>query len=243
DTYTNYSYPAAGKAAVRTLEAAGVHVAIPDDVAPSGRAAFSTGMLDAAGERARANVDQFAPRVDDGWDVVFVEPSDAVMVQDEYRDLLGDGARAADGGTPAVERVADSAYGVCEYLDAFRLDDALPVPDRSPGAAGALSYHGHCNQKATNKDHHAVGVLRRVGYDVDPLDTTCCGMAGSFGYHDEHYDLSQAIAGRLFERVDDSDADRVVAPGGSCRSQLRDRDGADDLPPHPIEAVAERLDD
>ncbi len=243
DTYTNYSYPAAGKAAVRTLEAAGVHVAIPDDAAPSGRAAFSAGMLDKAGERARANVDQFAPRITDGWDVVFVEPSDAVMFQDEYLDLLDDAARAADGGSPApVERVADSAYGVCEYLDAFRLDETLPVSDRSPGAAGALSYHGHCNQKATNKDHHAVGVLRRVGYAVDPLDTTCCGMAGSFGYHDEHYDLSQAIGSRLFEQVDESPADRVVAPGGSCRSQLGDRDAADDIPPHPIEAIAEQLD-
>jgi len=242
DTYTNYSYPAAGKAAVRALEAAGVHVAIPGDAAPSGRAAFSAGMLDRAGERARANVDQFAPRVADGWDVVFVEPSDAVMFQDEYLDLLDDHAHAADGGSRApVERVADSAYGVCEYLDAFRLDENLPVPDRSPGAAGALSYHGHCNQKATNKDHHAVGVLRRVGYDVDPLDTTCCGMAGSFGYHDEHYDLSQAIGSRLFEQVEDSPADRVVAPGGSCRSQLGDRDGVDDIPPHPVEAIAERL--
>ena len=240
DTYTNYSYPAAGKAAVRALEAAGVRVEVPDDAAPSGRAAFSAGMLGKAGERARANVDQFAPRVADGWDVVFVEPSDAVLFQDEYLDLLGDGT-AADGARSPVERVADSAYGVCEYLDTFRLDEALPVTDLSPGAAGALSYHGHCNQKATNKDHHAVGVLRRVGYDVDPLDTTCCGMAGSFGYHDEHYDLSQAIAGRLFERVDASDADRVVAPGGSCRSQLGDRDGAEGVPPHPIEAVAERL--
>ncbi|GAA0274850.1 FAD-binding and (Fe-S)-binding domain-containing protein [Halobacterium noricense] len=243
DTYTNYSYPAAGKAAVRTLEAAGVHVTIPGDAAPSGRAAFSAGMLDRAGERARANVDQLEPRVADDWDVVFVEPSDAVMFQDEYLDLLGDASRAADGGSRApVERVADNAYGVCEYLDTFRIDETLPVADRSPGAAGALSYHGHCNQNATNKDHHAVGVLRRVGYDVDPLDTTCCGMAGSFGYHDEHYDLSQAIGSRLFEQVEDSPADRVVAPGGSCRSQLGDRDDADEIPPHPIEAVAERLD-
>jgi FAD/FMN-containing dehydrogenase/Fe-S oxidoreductase len=232
DTYTNYSYPSAGEAAVAVLEAAGVHVAIPDDVAPSGRAAYSTGMLDLAEERARENVDALDPLVAEGWDVVFVEPSDAVMFQDEYRDLL-DGA--------PVERVADSAYGVCEYLDVARLDDELPVADRSLGAAGTLTYHGHCNQKATNKDHHAVGVLRRVGYEVDPLDTTCCGMAGSFGYHDEHYDLSKAIASILFDQVDESDGDRVVAPGGSCRSQLGDRDDAADVPPHPIEAVAERL--
>jgi Fe-S oxidoreductase len=208
-------------------------------------ATWSTQELDADRPDAaeyRELADDLRSRVADGWDVVFVEPSDAVMFQDEYLDLLGDASRAADGGSRApVERVADSAYGVCEYLDAFRLDENLSIPDRSPGAAGAFSYHGHCNQKVTNKDHHTVGVLRRVSYDVDPLDTTCCGMAGSFGYHDEHYDLSQAIGSRLFEQVEDSPADRVVASGGSCRSQLGDRDDADDIPPHPIEAVAERL--
>ncbi|MHC3378693.1 FAD-binding and (Fe-S)-binding domain-containing protein [Haloarcula sp. H-GB5] len=234
DTYTNYSYPAAGKAAVETLEAAGVHVTIPDNTAPSGRAAYSTGMLDLARERAETNANRLSDRVAEGWDVVFVEPSDAVMFQDEYRDLL-------DG--PDVSEVADSAYGVLEYLDTFRLDDALPVEDRSLGAAGAVSYHGHCNQKGTNKDHHAVGVMRRVGYEVDPLDSTCCGMAGSFGYHDEHYDLSKTIGQLLFDKVDESDGDRVVAPGGSCRSQLGDRDGVDEIPPHPIEVVAERLPD
>ncbi|RKS81850.1 FAD/FMN-containing dehydrogenase [Haloarcula quadrata] len=232
DTYTNYSYPTAGKAAVETLEAAGVHVTIPDNTAPSGRAAYSTGMLDVARDRAETNTDRLADRVTEGWDIVFVEPSDAVMFQDEYLDLL-------DGS--AVSQVADSAYGVLEYLDTFRLDDALPVEDRSLGAAGAVSYHGHCNQKGTNKDHHAVGVMRRVGYEVDPLDSTCCGMAGSFGYHDEHYDLSKTIGRLLFDKVEESDGDRVVAPGGSCRSQLGDRDGVDEIPPHPIEVVAERV--
>jgi FAD/FMN-containing dehydrogenase/Fe-S oxidoreductase len=231
DTYTNYSYPDAGKAAVRVLEAAGVHVAMPDDCAPSGRAAYSSGMLDLARDRAERNL-ALADRVADGWDLLCVEPSDAVMVQDEYRDLLDD---------PRAERLADGTYGVCEYLDVHRLDEGLPVADRDPGVAGSLAYHGHCNQKAVRADHHAVGVLRRVGYDVDPLDTTCCGMAGSFGYHDEHYDLSQAIGRLLFDAVAESDADRVVAPGGSCRSQLGDRDDADGVPPHPVEAVAERL--
>jgi Fe-S oxidoreductase len=66
-------------------------------------------------------------------------------------------------------------------------------------------------------------------------------MAGSFGYHEEHYDLSMAIGRLLFAAVEESDADRVVAPGGSCRSQLSERAGVEDLPPHPIQAVANRL--
>ncbi|RAW44778.1 FAD-binding oxidoreductase [Halorubrum sp. 48-1-W] len=227
DTHTNYSYPAAGKAAVAVLETAGIRVEVPDDLAPSGRAAFSTGFLDVARERAEANVAVLAPRVREGTSVLFVEPSDAVMLQDEYLDLL-------DGD--AVRAVSSAAYGVCEYLDAGRVDERLAFD----APAESLTYHGHCNQKATDKDHHAVGVLRRAGYEVDPLDSSCCGMAGSFGYESEHYDLSKAIGRILFDQVESSPGETVTAPGASCRSQLGDREG-ETAPPHPIEKVAEAV--
>jgi FAD/FMN-containing dehydrogenase/Fe-S oxidoreductase len=228
DTYTNYIYPEAGKAAIRVLEAADVFVRIPEDVAPSGRAAFSTGMLDLTRERAETNVAALEDAVDDGWSVVFVEPSDAVMFQDEYRDLL-------EGSS--VEAVADAAYGVMEYMDVTGMDDLVEFGQPRQ----TLTYHGHCNQKATNKDHHTVGVLQRAGYDVDALDSTCCGMAGSFGYHEEHYDISQAIGRLLFDEVEESPGDVVIAPGASCRSQLGDREGHEN-PPHPVEKLADALD-
>jgi Fe-S oxidoreductase len=226
DTFTNYSYPEPGKAAVEVLEAAGVYVEIPD-LAPSGRAAYSVGLLEQARERARTNVDALAPKVRDGWSVVFLEPSDAVMFQDEYADLLDD---------EAVYAVGADAYGICEYLDVHRVDERLPVADTSLH----LTYHGHCNQKAVNKDHHAASVLRRVGYEVDHLDSGCCGMAGSFGYEAEHYDLSKAIGRILYDQVAESPGEDVVAPGASCRTQLADRpDG--ERPPHPIERVRDAL--
>ncbi|SEN94203.1 FAD/FMN-containing dehydrogenase [Halorientalis persicus] len=232
DTYTNYSRPEAGKAAVEVLEAAGVHVEVPPGLTDSGRAAFSKGFLGKARETARANVADLAPRVAEGWDVVVVEPSDAVMYQSDYLDLLGDTEDAA-----AAETVAENAYGVLEYLDVHRLDEAIDFAARDDH----LTYHGHCHQKATAKDHHAVGVLRRAGYRVDPLDSGCCGMAGSFGYEAEHYSMSRAIGDILFEQVTDSDGERVVAPGASCRTQLGDRPDADGEPPHPIETVADAL--
>ena len=242
DTYTNYSYPAPGKAAVRVLEAAGVHVRVPTDVAPSGRAAYSVGLLDRAGERARTNVERFDDYIDDGWEVVTVEPSDAVVFQDEYTDLLD---------TAAAERVATHAYSVCEYLDVHRLVEELPVDEDA--ADRSLAYHGHCHQHAAGTDHHAVGVLRRAGYDVDPLDSGCCGMAGSFGYEAEHHAMSLAIGEELGSQVDDSHAESVVAPGASCRTQLADLGagidpdllpdaGADRAePPTPVEALAAAL--
>jgi FAD/FMN-containing dehydrogenase/Fe-S oxidoreductase len=228
DTYTNHNHPDAGKAAVEVLEAAGVHVRLAGGVGPSGRAAFSKGFLDDARERAQANVEALNPRVADGWDVVVVEPSDAVMFQSDYPDLLGDTA----------ERVAANTYGACEYLDRHRLIEGVQFD----APAAALTYHGHCHQKATNRDHHAVGVLRRAGYDVDALDSGCCGMAGSFGYEAEHYSMSKAIASILTDQVADSGGERVVAPGASCRSQLAEEDVTDrTAPPHPVEALADAL--
>ncbi|CQH56750.1 FAD-dependent oxidoreductase (GlcD/DLD_GlcF/GlpC domain fusion protein) [Halobacterium hubeiense] len=239
DTYTNYAHPEIGKAAVRVLEAAGVHVDLAERT-DSGRPAHSKGFLDKSRETARKNVAALEPRVADGWDVVLVEPSDAVMFQSDYLDLLsGD----------AVEALAANTYGVCEYLDVFRLDDEIEwsAPDAS------LSYHGHCHQKATKKDHHAVGVLRRAGYATDPVDSTCCGMAGTFGYEAEHHAMSEAIGDILVDQLDDSDGDLAVAPGASCRTQLGDmldedaRDAADlvpedrESPPTPVELLAAAL--
>ncbi len=227
DLYTNHEYPEAGEAALAVLEAAGVHVAVaePRDV---GRPAYSKGMLGKAAKTANEVVNDCYHRVEDGWDIVLIEPSDAVMVQSDYLDLFDH---------PEVEAVAANTYGICEYLDGFELDAAVDfdAPDEH------ITYHGHCHQKAHQKDHHAVGLMRRAGYAVDPLDSTCCGMAGSFGYEAEHYSMSMAIGSILSDQVEASPGDRVVAPGASCRSQLGHRDGASEEPPTPIEVLAEAL--
>jgi FAD/FMN-containing dehydrogenase/Fe-S oxidoreductase len=230
DTYTNYNYPDPGKAAVELLEAANVHVRVADknEVAASGRAAFSMGLLDEAEERAQTNLDALMPYVEDGWSVLFVEPSDAVMFQDEYVDLLSD---------DRVENLAVAAYGVCEYLNTYRVTDDVEFD--APGEY--LTYHGHCNQKALNRDHHAAAALSAAGYEVDALDSSCCGMAGSFGYEDEHYELSKAIGEILHEKVRESPGVEVVAPGASCRSQLSDDDFEGERPAHPVEKLREAL--
>ena len=234
DVYTTYTNPSAGKAAVRVLEAANCHVRIPD-VDGSGRPPHSKGMLDVSRATAKSAVETLAPDVRDGWEVVVVEPSDAVMLQSDYHDLLdGDASDVPDADVAAV---SENAYGVMEYVDARRLDEDLPLD----APTESLTYHGHCHQKATKKDHHAVGVLRRAGYGVDPLDSSCCGMAGSFGYEAEHYSMSVAIGENLFEQVDASDGDAVVAPGTSCRTQLEEGPGEVPEPSHPIEKLAAAL--
>jgi len=219
DTFTAYSHPATGIAAVRVLEAAGVHVTLPEDTTGSGRPPYSKGFVDLARDRAAHNVAALAPRVRDGWDVVVAEPSDAVMLQSDYLDLLD---------TDAARDVAAATFGVCEYLDT----QALTIP---ASGAGALTYHGHCHQKAVGHAHHAATVLETVGYDVATVDSTCCGMAGSFGYEAEHYSMSQSIKSVLEAQLADRPTP-VVAPGTSCRTQLADRGVR-----HPLEVLAAAL--
>lgn len=224
DTYINYSDPAVGRDAVRVLESLGVHVVIPDELAESGRAAYSGGFIDKARTRAERNVEILAPFVDDEWSILCLEPSDAVMLQSDYLDLCSG---------PAVDAVSNNTYGVMEYLDKTDLLSSLPTdqPETS------VTYHGHCHQKSTKKDHHTAAVLRKIGYSVNQLDSTCCGMAGSFGYEAEHYSMSQAIGRILFDQVNASDTDLVTAPGASCRTQLGDEFG--EKPRHPISLVAD----
>lgn len=196
DTYTNYSHPAVGKAAVHVLEAANVHVDVFQNSSDSGRPALLKGFVGKARSTARENAAEFSPKVDEGWNLVVVEPSDAVMFQSDYHDLLSESA---------VRTVSDNTYGVCEYLDTFALDGNLESADPDEH----LVYHGHCHQKAVKKDHHAVGILRRAGYTVDPLDSGCCGMAGSFGYEVEHRSMSDAIGQILFDQIDENQIGRA----------------------------------
>mgnify|MGYP002761781245 CR=1 FL=1 len=227
DTYTNYNHPEVGKAAVRVLEAANVRVELAD-VRDSGRPAYSKGFIDTAREEMVENARTIAPDAEHK-DVVLIEPSDAVMFQSDALDLVPSDHEARDH----VESLADNSYGLCEYLDAFRLDE-----NADWAGNGGFAYHGHCHQKAKKKDHHAVGVLRRAGYGVSPVDSTCCGMAGSFGYETEHYSMSREIGEQLAEQVAAQQCNRVVAPGASCRSQL---ESFDEEPVHPAVALDDAL--
>ncbi|MFW5938442.1 MAG: (Fe-S)-binding protein, partial [Halanaeroarchaeum sp.] len=227
DTYTNYSRVDVGKATIRVLEAANVHVQLADRT-DSGRPAYSKSFIGKARETAKENVHALTPRVRKGWDVVFVEPSDAVMAQSDYLDLL-------EGSD--VRTLADNAYGVSEYLDVHDLVENVDwqAPEK------VLTYHGHCHQKGTSKDHHAAAVLADAGYEVDELDSGCCGMAGSFGYEAEHHSMSKSVGDIVFDQVEASHGDELTAPGASCRTQFEDSDVAEGQPPHPAEELEAAL--
>jgi iron-sulfur cluster protein len=222
DTYTNYVHTERGKAAVRALEALGVRVRVPD-LPESGRAPLSQGMVSTAERRAKIVAAGLAPHLDAGRDVVAVEPSDLAMFRDDYERLLA--AEMAD-------RVADASYEVFEYV--YGLVENGASLDSLVAGDGRLALHTHCQQRSLGFDEYTVAVLSRLGYEVRTSSVECCGMAGSFGYKRDYYDLSVAVGEDLAAEFDGER--RVVASGTSCVEQL---DGLLDVPVrHPIEVVA-----
>ena len=227
DLYTNHVLVERGKAAVRALEALGVDVVVPD-VPASGRAPFSQGMVDTAEDSADRVYAALAPHVEAGRDVVVIEPSDHTMFRREYERLL-----PAD----AHETLAENSYEVMEYVFGL-LENGADADALLPAAGERVTYHSHCQQRTLGLEAHTVAVLEELGYDVVTSDVECCGMAGSFGYKTDYYDVSVDVGERLREQfTDDRTRGRtVVASGTSCQEQLGDL--LDRPNRHPVELLA-----
>jgi len=244
DLYTNYMDVERGKAAVRALEALGVDVTVADECA-SGRAPLSQGMVATAREKAERVADDLLPYVEDGTDVVVIEPSDHAIFQREYERLLGGAQRApesASGGEPRAdeddyEALAANSYEVFEYVYGL-LEHGASETSLAAGDGREVAYHGHCQQRTLGVDTYTVAVLDRLGFDVATSDVECCGMAGSFGYKQEYYDVSIAVGEELADQFSTEETgDReVVASGTSCLDQLDDL--LDRPSKHPVELVA-----
>jgi iron-sulfur cluster protein len=227
DLYTNRVLVERGKAAVRALEALGIEVVVPS-AGESGRAPLSQGMIDTAQDHAEDTYETLEPYLDVDHDVVVVEPSDLAMFRNEYEKLLPE---------DDYERLRSNSYEVVAYIEAWIDYTADPDP-LAAGDGEAVAYHSHCQQRTMGLEGPTVDLLEDLGYDVLTSDVECCGMAGSFGYKSEYYDLSMAVGEPLQEQFQTAEAaDRtVVASGTSCTEQLGDLLGRE--PTHPVELIA-----
>ena len=227
DLYTNHVQVERGKAAVRVLEALGVDVVLA--AAPSsGRAPLSQGMIATARDHAERVEAALAPHIEDGRDVVVIEPSDHALFEREYEQLLD---------TADFERLASNSYEIFEYVFGVLENDA-PTDNLVQGGGERVAYHSHCQQRTLGLEGHTRAVLEQLGYDVITSDVECCGMAGSFGYKSDYYDVSMAVGEDLREQFTASEtSDRtVVASGTSCIDQLDDL--LDRPPRHPIQLLS-----
>src|SRR6266581_4196989 len=228
DTFINYNYPDIGKAATALLEAAGYEVRLAEQRKCCGRPMISKGLPEAARKNANFNVRQLHTFVEAGYSIVGCEPSCILTFRDEYPDLVKS-AHAAD--------VAKASFLLEEFIVKEKQAGRWKLQFSRQQTKALL--HGHCHEKALIGARY-LKEARALAYPVEEIDSGCCGMAGSFGYEKEHYDISIAIGRRrLFPTVENNPNAIVVAPGVSCRQQVEHATGR--RPLHPAEALVRAL--
>ncbi len=244
DPFIELFYPEIAQAAIKVLESAGCKVAVLPIVG-AGRTLISKGLLPQAQEHARRVLQAIEARDPQRRiPVVGIEPSEIYTLKDEYLDLL-----PAEAGAAAL---AKRAYMLDEFLlrpgpnDESYLEKLRAVIAKPENKSVLL--HGHCYQKAQPPADDGIAsgaqataaLLSALGFEVEMVDSGCCGMAGSFGYESEHYDLSMQIGEMvLFPAVRSAGDQQVVAAGVSCRAQIASGAGREAL--HPVSLIAAHL--
>ena len=237
DTFTNYFDPENAHAAFKVLEAAGYTVHLPqakDTKRPlcCGRTYLATGMVDKARAEAQRTIDTLLPYIERGIPIVGLEPSCLLGMRDEFLSMMP---------TPQSAELALNAYLFEEFiareLDAGRFKLNLKsLPQKK-----AL-LHGHCHQKAFAAMPAVLRVLKLIpDLQTELIESSCCGMAGSFGYDAEHYEVSMQMAeAALLPKVREAGKDTlIIADGTSCRHQIHD--GAQREAVHVARVLADAL--
>jgi Fe-S oxidoreductase len=228
DCFMTYNYPQIGRAAIEVLEHAGCEVLIVNKVC-CGRPMISKGLVEEARRCAAQNVRILNEYAVQGVPIVGCEPSCLLTLRDEYPDLLP--------GEP-VRVVAKQSLMLEEFLTSPHQRGQWRL--KPPRAGKQILLHGHCHQKAHIGTGPLVRCLKELGgFDVTEVDSGCCGMAGSFGFEAEHYELSLQIGQRrLFPAViAASQETEIIAAGVSCRQQIEHGTGR--TARHPVEVLAE----
>ncbi|MCZ2811318.1 FAD-binding protein [Modestobacter sp. VKM Ac-2979] len=233
DSFTSYTEPGIGQAVVRLLEAAGHPVRL-ESKGCCGRASISKGLLDDARGKAQKLAANLCEGSEPGSPIVGCEPSCILTLRAEHVELLPDDPNVRD----VAARVKLPEELLVEAID----DGRLQLRADSWLAGRTVVFHGHCHQKAEAGTAATVALLSRIpGVTVQELDAGCCGMAGSFGFESEHYDVSLQVGeDRLFPAVRAAAPDAVIAATGvSCRQQIFH--GTQRTAWHPAELVLEAL--
>jgi Fe-S oxidoreductase len=238
DVFTNYGMAHRGLTTLELLRSLGVDIVVSDCV-PEGRAALSQGMIATAKTHAKRATAELERYVTESRDIVIVEPSSLAMFRRDMRQLID--------GKDRFVRFRSRAYDPVEYvIKVLEKTNRKPadVFDASHSPVGTkIFFHAHCQQKTIGAAAPTEKLLREIGFDVLISNVECCGMAGSFGYKTDYYDLSMAVASDLFTQIiqqERAGGERaLIASGTSCTEQLQS--GFDRHVLHPIELLAQIL--
>ena len=208
DTFNNFFHPEVAQAAVEVLEDAGFQVLIQAERLCCGRPLYDYGMLDLAKRKLRQILDDLHDEIERGTPVVGLEPSCVSVLRDE---LLGLFPHDTD-----AQRLAQQTHTLAGFLRA-RAPHWRPPPLRQRALV-----HGHCHHKAVLRWEKEQELIRAVLPDCEVVDSGCCGMAGSFGYEADKYEVSMRIGERrLLPRVREVDDETlIVSDGFSCHGQI-----------------------
>lgn len=234
DEYTNYNESDIGIKAIGVLTRLGYEVEIPQHL-ESARTYMSKGLIREAQKIARKNIDLLKDKVSKEHPMLGIEPSAILSFRDEYPAL------ATPEQKQAAENLAKNSLLIDEFLakeaEAGRIDaNAFKKESKQ------IKLHGHCHQKALSSLSYTQKILTLpANYKVEIIPSGCCGMAGSFGYEEEHYDVSMKVGELvLFPAVRKASEETIIAaPGTSCRHQIKDGTGRSAK--HPVEILFEAL--
>jgi len=216
------------------LESVGIDVVV-SKVSADGRAALSQGLIAPAADEARHTAELLRPYIQDGRDVVVVEPSVLAMFRLDYRHLLD-----APDVISHFQQLREHSFDSVEYLWNVIQQNRLDAARLFPACGAKIFYHSHCQQKTVGSAAATEALLRAAGFDIVTSQVECCGMAGSFGYKKDFYDLSMAVGEDLFRQVRAAESNGgprvLVATGTSCQEQLST--GLQRTVLHPMELLA-----
>jgi Fe-S oxidoreductase len=234
DEFTQYNDVEIGMATIVLLYKLGYKVRyIPHP--ESGRAYLSKGLLDDAKKLANGNVRLFSSFINEEVPLIGIEPSAILSFRDEYPKLV-DASLKED-----AKKMAKNSFMIDEFIakewELGNIDIALFKEE-----SRKIYLHGHCHQKALSKVDYSAWMLSiPPNYEVEMIPSGCCGMAGSFGYEEEHYEVSMKVGELvLFPAVRKAEGQSIIAaPGTSCRHQIKDGTGKHSM--HPVEILLEAM--
>jgi FAD/FMN-containing dehydrogenase/Fe-S oxidoreductase len=220
DEFSNYNDTEIGIAVVRLLTSLNYEV-VTAEHSVSARTFLSKGLVRTARKTIRKNIQALSGKISENMPLVGIEPSAILGFRDEYPELAGEDLK------PAADRIAANSYMVDEFISnefkAGRINSSSFVD-----AKAQVLVHGHCQQKAIISTACTLAMLSiPSNYSVKEIPSGCCGMAGSFGYEKEHFELSNQVGELiLFPEVRKASGDTIVsAPGTSCRHHIKDGTG------------------
>ena len=234
DEFTNFNDVEIGIKAMKLLTKLGYEVAYIEH-ADSGRAHLSKGLILEAQKLAKENVAVFKTWVNKDVPLIGIEPSAILSFRDEYPRLVD------KSEIPAAKKLAENCFIIDEFI-AREIQKGNITAAQFTKASKQIKLHGHCHQKALSSVQSSIQLMSLPeNYHVENIPSGCCGMAGSFGYEKEHFEVSMQVGELvLFPAVRSADAETIIAaPGTSCRHQIKD--GTQRHAQHPVEVLYDAL--